>query len=87
MPSKKSHRVSVRRTLRNAPLRTKAKNLIASARSSIESNELDNAQEFVQDAVSALDRAAKKGAIHKSNASRRKSRIMTQLAAAKKEKS
>ena len=86
MPSKKSHRVSVRRNSQNAPLRTKAKNLIASARTAIESDELDNAQEFVQSAVSALDRAAKKGASHKSNASRRKSRIMTQMAAAKKDK-
>ncbi|MBR61906.1 MAG: 30S ribosomal protein S20 [Dehalococcoidia bacterium] len=84
MPSKKSHRVSVRRNLRNAPLRTKAKNLITSARTAIESNDLDNAQELVQNAVSALDKAAKKGAVHKSNASRRKSRIMTQLAEAKK---
>ena len=57
-----------------------------SARTAIESDELDSAQEFVQSAVSALDRAAKKGAIHKSNASRRKSRIMTQMAAAKKDK-
>ena len=86
MPSKKSHRVSVRRNLQNAPLRTKAKNLIASARTAIESDELDSAQEFVQSAVSALDRAAKKGAIHKSNASRRKSRIMPQMAAAIKDK-
>tara|TARA_Y100001936_G_C15859689_1_gene551787 strand:- start:479 stop:739 length:261 start_codon:yes stop_codon:yes gene_type:complete len=84
MPSKKSNRVSVRRNLRNTPLRTKAKNLIASARTAIESNDLDNAQELVQNAVSALDKAAKKGAVHKSNASRRKSRIMTQLAEAKK---
>ena len=85
MPSKKSHRVSVRRSAQNTPLRTKAKNLIASARDAIETNDLDSAQEIVHSAVSALDRAAKKGAIHKSNASRRKSRIMTQLAAAKKD--
>ncbi|PZC42545.1 MAG: small subunit ribosomal protein S20 [Chloroflexi bacterium] len=86
MPSKKSHRVSVRRSIRNSPLRTKAKNLITSARTAIETNDLDNAQEIVHNAVSALDKASKKGAIHKSNASRRKSRIMTQLAAAKKDK-
>ena len=85
MPSKKSHRVSVRRSAHNTPLRTKAKNLIASARDAIETNDLDSAKEIVHSAVSALDRAAKKGAIHKSNASRRKSRIMTQLAAAKKD--
>jgi len=86
MPSKKSHRVSVRRNGHNSPLRTKAKNLITSARAAIETNDLDNAQEIVHNAVSALDKASKKGAIHKSNASRRKSRIMTLLAAAKKDK-
>ena len=36
----------------------------------------------VRSAVMALDRAAKKGALHRGNASRRKSRIMKQLAAA-----
>lgn len=36
----------------------------------------------VRSAVVALDRAAKKGALHRGNASRRKSRIMKQLAAA-----
>jgi small subunit ribosomal protein S20 len=34
-------------------------------------------------AISALDTAAEKGAIHKNNASRRKSRLMKQLAALK----
>lgn len=85
MPSKKSHRVSVRRTIRNVPLRTKSRNLITAARAAISNNELDNAHDLVQNAVSALDKAAKKGAIHKSNASRHKSRIMSQLASAKKD--
>lgn len=39
----------------------------------------DVAAEAVRDAISELDRAAKKGVIHKNNASRRKSRLMKQL--------
>jgi len=37
------------------------------------------AEEAVRAAVSELDRAAKKGVIHKNNAARRKSRLMKQL--------
>jgi small subunit ribosomal protein S20 len=44
---------------------------------------MDVAEQEVRSAVVALDKAAKKGVIHKANASRRKSRIMKQLAAAK----
>jgi len=39
----------------------------------------DDAQAAVRAAVSELDIAAKKGVIHKNNASRRKSRLMKQL--------
>jgi small subunit ribosomal protein S20 len=44
---------------------------------------MELAEQEVRSAVVALDKAAKKGVIHKANASRRKSRIMKQLAAAK----
>ena len=37
---------------------------------------LEEAREAVRIAVSALDKAAKKGIIHKNNADRRKSRLM-----------
>ncbi len=53
---------------------TKARQAIASP-----SVSADNAAEAVRDAISELDRAAKKGVIHKNNASRRKSRLMKQL--------
>lgn len=38
-----------------------------------------DASEAVRLAISELDRAAKKGVIHKNNAARRKSRLMKQL--------
>tara|TARA_Y100000758_G_C15779887_1_gene322920 strand:- start:270 stop:485 length:216 start_codon:yes stop_codon:yes gene_type:complete len=65
------------------PLRTRAKTYVTKARSLIQSGELDDAEKAVQQAVVALDKAAQRGAIHRRNAARRKSRVMVQLAKAK----
>ena len=73
MPSAKSNRVAERRRTRNAPLRSKAKTFVSKARSLIDSNEAEEAEKAVADAVVALDNAAQKGALHKRNAARRKS--------------
>ncbi len=83
MPSAKTHRAQTRRTARHAPLRTRTKSTITAARAAIEGDDMELAELQVRSAVVALDKAAKKGVIHKANASRRKSRIMKQLAAAK----
>ena len=83
MPSTKTARVSERRRKKNMPLRTKAKSTISTARGLISASEIDAAEKAVKDAVIALDKAAQKGAIHKKNASRRKSRIMKTLHKAK----
>ncbi|MDP6453386.1 MAG: 30S ribosomal protein S20 [SAR202 cluster bacterium] len=79
MPSAKSHRASVRKAERNAPLRTRAKTYVKRARTLIEASDFENAEIAVREAVVALDKASQKGAIHDNNASRRKSRIMQQL--------
>jgi small subunit ribosomal protein S20 len=79
LPSKKSARVAEKRRDLNAPLRTRAKTEITKARSLIASGDLEEAEKAVRDAVTALDKAAQKGAIHDNNASRRKSRIVKQL--------
>jgi small subunit ribosomal protein S20 len=42
----------------------------------IDAGDLGAAQDSLQEAVRALDRAAQKGVIHKNNAARRKSRLM-----------
>ena len=42
-------------------------------------NDMEAAEQAVNDAVVALDKAAQKGVLHHNNASRRKSRIMHQL--------
>ena len=78
MPSARSARVHERRRLRNAPLRSRAKTLITRARKLVEVED-ESARDAVTEAMSALDRAAKKGAIHSNNASRRKSRLMKLL--------
>ena len=83
MPSAKTHRAQNRRHARHAPLRSRVKTYVTRARSSIAEGDMEAAERQVRSAVVALDKAAKKGAIHKGNASRRKSRIMKQLAAAK----
>mgnify|MGYP001285567031 FL=1 len=83
MPSAKSVRVQSRRRDMKLPLRTRAKTYVTKARSLIESGELDDAEKAVQQAVVALDKAAQRGAIHRRNAARRKSRVMVQLAKAK----
>ena len=62
-----------------APLRSKAKTLVTKARRLIEDDEVESAQSVVYEAVVALDKAAKKGAVHPKNAARRKSRLMSRL--------
>jgi small subunit ribosomal protein S20 len=70
--------------MRNRSYKSRARTLIKKAFSTIEEGNLENAKIATQEAVKALDKAAAKGAIHKNNASRRKSRLMTRLAAMEK---
>jgi ribosomal protein S20 len=77
-------RQTQRRRLVNQPRRTAAKTLVAKAivtANDAAHNGTDAAevQQAVERAVSALDRAAKIGAIHKNAADRRKSRLMLKV--------
>jgi small subunit ribosomal protein S20 len=74
----KAMRQAERRRAINKPIRTRARNAVKVARLTIEANP-DEAQKAVVAAVSALDRAAAKGVIHKNAAARRKSRLMRRL--------
>ena len=78
MPSAKSKRVAERKRRRNAPLRSRARTYVRKARRLIETDD-GGAEQSVQQAIVALDKAAQKGAIHRRNAARRKSRLMAQL--------
>ena len=70
-----------KRRLRNRSVRAAVKTYISRAREVIGMSSA-NAEETlgaIKRAVSELDRAARKGVIHKNNAARRKSRLMKRL--------
>jgi small subunit ribosomal protein S20 len=69
-------RSSRRKAVRNQIVRSTARTYIKKARRLIEQGDLEQANEVVQKAISALDRAAQKGVIHRNNAARRKSRLL-----------
>lgn len=77
----KRNKQNEKRRVRNRVYRGTARTFIKRARLAIENGEKDTAETLVRQAVSALDKAAEKGVLHKNNASRRKSRLMKQLAA------
>ncbi|NLH06147.1 MAG: 30S ribosomal protein S20 [Chloroflexi bacterium] len=66
--------------------RSRARTAVKQARQAIASGDLNAAEEAVREAAKWLDHAASKGVIHPNNASRRKSRLMKQLARLKAEK-
>ena len=75
-------RSSRRKAAYNQIRRSTARTYVKKARRLIAEGNLEEAQSVVQLAVSALDRAAQKGVIHKNNAARRKSRLVKKLNAA-----
>ncbi len=83
MPAAKSHRVSERKRQMKQPLRSQAKTFVRQARLLIDSGDLEAAEAATMKAIVSLDKAAQKGAVHKGNASRRKSRLISSLNAAK----
>ena len=78
--AEKRMRQEKKRRLRNRMVKSTVRTQVTKARLAIDSG--TDAQEAVRAAVSELDRAAKKGVIHRNNAARRKSRLMKQLNAA-----
>jgi small subunit ribosomal protein S20 len=82
--SQKRERQNVKHRARNRSYKSKARTLVKKAFLAIEAGQLDSAKQATTEAVKALDKAAAKGAIHKNNASRRKSRLMTRLSTLEK---
>jgi small subunit ribosomal protein S20 len=66
---------------RNRVYRGRARTFVKKARLAIDSGDVEAARAATLEAVSALDKAAQKGVLHENNASRRKGRLMKQLAA------
>jgi small subunit ribosomal protein S20 len=82
--AEKRMRQEQKRRLHNRSVKSIVKTQITRARQAINSDtSVEAAEEAVRAAVSELDRAAKKGVIHRNNAARRKSRLMKQLNATK----
>ena len=79
MTAKKAGRRSVKRQRRNGSIRTATRTAVNKALRSVDAGNLDVAEAAVLDAVSILDRAARKGVLHKNSAARRKSRITIKL--------
>ena len=83
MPAAKSQRVAERKRQRKRPIRSRAKTFVRKARISIASEDMEAAEAATMQAIVALDKAAQKGAVHKRNAARRKSRLLRRLNTAK----
>ncbi len=74
----KAQRRAEQRAARNRPIRSAIRTQVKKASAAIAVAE-ERAGDVVRQAVSALDRAAGKGVIHRNSAARRKSRLMARL--------
>ena len=79
--AEKRMRQEQKRRAHNRSIKSEVKTQVTKARTAITTTNINavDAEAAVRAAVSELDRAAKKGVIHKNNAARRKSRLMKQL--------
>jgi small subunit ribosomal protein S20 len=81
----KRNKQNEKRRLRNRVYAGRARTFVRKARTAIEGGEVEDARQATLEAISALDKAAEKGILHKNNASRRKSRLMKHLAKLEKQ--
>lgn len=77
----KRNKQNEKRRLRNRVYRGSARVAVRNARAELISGNGEDTKAAVMAAISALDKAAEKGVIHKNNAARRKGRLMKRLAA------
>ena len=75
----KRNRQNEKRRQRNRVFAGRARTYVKKAQASIGKGEVEDARLATREAISALDKAAEKGTIHKNNAARRKSRLMKRL--------
>lgn len=80
MPAAKSHRVHLKRTARNRSVKSFIRSRATVARNAIDSEpDAESTDATLKDAIRALDVAVRKGAIHRNQAARKKSRLMRRL--------
>lgn len=72
-------RTGERNRARNRPYRSMARSFVKKAEMAIRSGDADAAKQAVLNAISMLDRVESKGVIHRNNAARRKSRLMSKF--------
>ena len=77
----KRNKQNEKRRLRNRVYRGTARIAVRDARAAMDPDNADESRTAVLNAISALDKAAEKGVIHRNNAARRKGRLMKRLAA------
>lgn len=71
----KRHRQSLDRRERNRVIKGGLRKSVRRTRMAVADGDLETARQSLQETISHLDRAAKKGIIHPNNAARRKSRL------------
>tara|TARA_Y100000741_G_C17948430_1_gene434781 strand:- start:229 stop:477 length:249 start_codon:yes stop_codon:yes gene_type:complete len=79
MPPKKTLRSQKNKAVRNRAAKSFTRSRVKNAIDAIDNDAIDNKEELLKKAFSALDKAASKGVIHKNNASRKKSRLSKKL--------
>ncbi|MBL8058277.1 MAG: 30S ribosomal protein S20 [Anaerolineales bacterium] len=82
--AQKRIRSNARKRAVNQKSRSRTRSAVRGAREALDAPLADTSRPAVMAAVSALDKAAEKGVVHKNNAARRKSRLMKQLNALEK---
>ena len=69
----------MKRAQRNRSARTETRTIVGRANRSLAGGDAEAARPAVMSAVRMLDRAVRKGLLHKNNVARRKSRMMAKL--------
>ena len=77
--AEKRARQAIKAHDRNRWYKSRARTFVKKARALIDSGDLAGAEDVIRRAGQALDKAAQKGAVHRNNASRRKSRLQKAL--------
>ena len=79
----KRHQKQEKRRVRNRSVRSAVKTFVGRARTAIDTQPLeDTTEQTILKAIQELDRASRKGIIHRNNAARRKSRLIKRARAA-----
>lgn len=85
--AEKSARSAARKAERNKAIRSSTRTEVAKAEKLVTGKKSADAQAAVVQAISSLDKAARKKVIHRNTAARKKSRLMKKLNASNKKAS